>query len=284
VIFRSINPVDGVASAQGIDASNYQGNLDWVTAKRQVPNLAFGFFRLTEGLPASRDNSPDPFAAHNRHSLSDAGLVQGAYHFLHPSLSGRAQARYFVEEYGKLGLFQPDMLALDSEATDGLGSGAIAACALDFMEELTVLCPHNPKLVYSNLAFARMDADHGLERWPLWLAYPSVSAPPAPAPWSSWRIWQWGVRRAGGETVDADAFNGSMTDFRNWLAGYNPQPSGPYKHTTDGTKTLKGLAATRGERPGPFLNQQFALGGSGVEDALASEVVPAGLTYLTHNP
>lgn len=280
MIIRTANPLAGVASAQLIDVSNFQHAFNWFEAKRQVPNLVGGIFRLTEGLPASHDNSPDPFAAHNRESLHGAGLVQGAYHFLHPSLPGKDQARYFVDEYDRLGLFAGNMLFVDNETTDGLGPAAIAACARAFMDELDVLVPHNPHGVYSNLDYAFNGSDAGLGKYPWWAAHPG-GVPTPPQQWSKWTMWQWGTRHTSGEVVDADAYNGTVSDFHRFLASFNPQPTGPVKHITDGKLTLTELAATRQERPGTFLTQQFDLAGADVEDNLGGEVLPAGLPYYT---
>lgn len=275
---QTFNPVEGVASAQGLDVSNFQGNYNWDAAKRAVPNLAFGVFRLTEGLPSSGDNSPDPFAAHNRHAISAEGLVQGAYHFLHPSMSGRTQARYFVDEYDKLGLFDADMLWVDCEVSDGLSPAAVAACGQDFMAELKVLKPDNPKGVYSFIDFADSGNCAGLGQYPLWLAHPASTAPTAPPPWHRWSFWQWGTR-AG---TDADAFNGTVADFHNWLTSFKPRATGPFKHTADGKQTLDEIARSRSMKPDSWLNLQRKLGAD--VGALAAGPVPAGAEWLSEGP
>jgi GH25 family lysozyme M1 (1,4-beta-N-acetylmuramidase) len=246
-MITTFNPLAdaGVASAEGLDVSNFQGQFNWAGAKGQIPGLAFGIFRLTEGLPSSGDNSPDPDAAWNHDQIADQGLIRGAYHFLHPSLSGKAQADYFVSEYSKLGFHAApvDMFWLDNEVTDGLGPAQVAACAQDFMAELKVLRPHNPQGVYTFISFANSGYNAGLGRYPLWLAFPNATAPQAPPPWAKWTFWQWGARSG----TDADAFNGTAADLNAWIASFIPPspPSGPpYAHYFNG-ETIGAAAASR---------------------------------------
>jgi len=219
-VIETFEPVAGVASAQGLDVSNFQGNYNWAAAKAAVPNLAFGIFRLTEGLPASGDNSPDPEAVWNHAQIRDAGLVRGAYHFLHPSLSGQAQAEYFVSQHEKLGFDADDMLWLDNETTDSLGPTAVSECARNFMAELKVLRPNSPMGVYTFIDFATQGYNAGLEPFALWLAFPNASAPVAPPPWANWLLWQWGARNG----TDADAFNGTVGSFDRWVESFLATP------------------------------------------------------------
>lgn len=207
-----------VASAQGIDVSDWQGLVNWATAAN---GLTFAICRATEGLGGPGTASPDPWLAANWAGMRAAGLARGAYHFLHPALDGASQARYFVSVLRALpgGLQPSDMLMLDNE-TYGPSGVATSAVARAFMAELRSLCPHNPIAVYTYMSFAKAGYCQGLGGYPLWIAYPS-STPPSltGTPWSSWAFWQWGVRG-----TDQDAFNGTAADFRKWLAAFNPVP------------------------------------------------------------
>jgi GH25 family lysozyme M1 (1,4-beta-N-acetylmuramidase) len=221
-----------VASAQGLDVSNFQGAFNWAGTS----GLSFGIYRLTQGLGASGTNSPDPQAAHNHSAIAAKGLDRGQYHFNDPSLSGPAQATYFVSQLTKLGMTATDMLWLDHEtAPSGMTPAAIAAQAVAAMAELDKLVPHNPRGVYTFIDFAKEGYCAGLEDYPLWLAYPASAAPAAPPPWSNWRFWQWGTRNGD----DTDAFNGTAAQLSAWLATYH---SGPVRHVADGTKSLNEIA------------------------------------------
>jgi lysozyme len=200
----------GVQSAQGLDVSNYQGQFDWSS----VNGLSFGIYRMTQGL-GNDTNSPDPDAAWNNEQLKNHGLIRGSYHFFDPTLSGEEQAQYFVTQRSQLGLEDTDMLWLDHE-TLGASPADTSAAAVAFMTELDKLAPNNPRGVYTYISFATGGNCVGLEIWPLWLAYPSATAPVPPPTWTRWTFWQWGLRNG----VDADAFNGTAEDLQNWIASY----------------------------------------------------------------
>lgn len=231
--YRYRASIAGVASAQVLDVSDWQGKFDWRGAIGAVPNLAAGIYRITQGLGGSGTGSPDPDASWNHAAIRDVGLHRGVYHFFDPSLSGRAQAQYVVQELDHLGYTEQDMIFLDNE-TENVSPGAIAEQAAAFMTELELLLPYNPKGIYSNFNFANIGADFGLGKYPLWLAYPSSRAPQAPSPWVNWTFWQWGTRPAGGQTVDADAYNGTVAQLDAWIATYRP-----------GINPVQGLHETR---------------------------------------
>lgn len=282
-MIRTYDPVEGVASAQGLDVSNYQGRYDWAAAKHQVPGLCFGFYRLTEGLPgAGNYNSPDPDAAWNHAQIRDQGIPhRGAYHVLHPSLSGRDQAQYFVAQHEHLGLVLRDILICDHELTDGEPPPVVAACARDFMSELVALRPHNPQLLYTFLDFAKSGYCEGLGNWPLDLANTSGSAPPPPPPWVAWKVWQWGQR----EGIDADAFNGTAEAMTAWVESFLPPQAGPpYRHLTRAGETMASIAASRGTTPDHLFARSAAEYTPEDLAALGRVVLPAGVPYYTANP
>ena len=230
---RTFNPIAGIQSAQGLDVSNFQGQFDWSAAKREVSDLQFGIYRLTQGLGKPNQVSPDPDASWNHKQIRDQGLHPGAYHFLDPLEDGTAQAQYYVSMFGQLGIIDSDMLWLDNE-TGGSSAAQVSACANAFMDELHKLRPNNPMGVYTYIDFATSGNCAGLGKWPLWLAFPNSSAPVPPPPWSKWTFWQWGNRGAGGQNVDADAFNGTSGTLTSWIEGFKP-----------GINPVAGLEVTR---------------------------------------
>jgi GH25 family lysozyme M1 (1,4-beta-N-acetylmuramidase) len=240
-----------VSSAQGLDVSNFQGRFDWAGARKRIPDLAFGIYRMTEGLASTGANSPDPDAQWNHDEIGKAGIYHGAYHFLHPHLSGQAQAEYFVSRHQAVGLTSTDMLWLDNENNNGGASGpaAVAACARAFMSELDILAPHNPRGVYTFLSFATGGYCEGLGNRPLWLANPSSTAPKTPVPWTHWSFWQWGTRNGD----DADAFNGTAIQLNAWMASWAPArvptTNGPTKHVSAGLRSLIQIASDAGCQP-----------------------------------
>jgi lysozyme len=220
----------GANSAQGLDVSSYQGQFNWSGAT----GLTFGIYRLTQGLGA-HTNSPDPDAPWNNTQIKAKGLIRGAYHFFDPTLSGAAQAEYFVSQHSVVGLGDGDMLWLDNE-TAGASPAAVSAGALAFMTELDKLRPNNPRGVYSFISFITAGNCAGLEKWPLWLAHPSASAPAAPAPWAKWTFWQWGLRNG----VDTDAFNGTPAELKSWVASY--ANTSPQAYNAPAKTSIRALA------------------------------------------
>jgi lysozyme len=252
-LVRTFEPRAGVASAQGLDVSNFQGNFSWSAAKRAFPGLHFGIYRLTQGLGQSGTNSPDPEAAWNHAQIRDNGLKHGAYHFLDPWQDGAAQARYFVSVHEQLGFTQDDMLWCDNE-TRGASPASTSKCCNDFMAELVNLRPDNPRGVYTYISFAKEGYCAGAGKYPLWLAYPNATAPVPPPPWVNWTFWQWGTRNG----VDADAFNGTTAQMDAWLASFQPPttPGTTWKpYTTDGTMSLGQIGAAHSSLPSSILRR-----------------------------
>lgn len=216
-----------VASAQGIDVSNWQGAENWAAQK----GLSFGIFRVTQGLGASGTNSPDPEAAHNHSGIAAQSLVRLGYHFNDAALSGPAQATYFVSEFTKLGISIKDGLILDHESiAKGLSPAQHAHQAVGFMNELEKLAPANPKLVYTFINFIKEGYCAGLDNWDLYLADPAATAPTPPPPWHRWTMWQWGQKG-----VDRDAFNGTAEQLKEWVSSFHP---GVVRYVADGSTSL----------------------------------------------
>jgi lysozyme len=274
----------GVASAQGLDVSNFQGRYDWAAAKKSTPALAFGIHRVTQGLGRGV-NSPDPTASWNHGAIKAEGLHRGGYHFLDPVLDGGAQARYFADTWDRLGLNASDMLWLDNEDNKGgaISAARIAACAQAFMAELHHLLPHNPKGVYSNLNFGMIGADSGLGRWPWWAAHPG-GAPASPPPWSTWTFWQWGTRNG----VDADAFNGTAAHLDAWISSFRPAPpapkqDGPVRRLTTGHLTLDQLAKERNTTPQHLFDMAVTNFTARDIGTIAALPLAQGTPYYTSN-
>jgi lysozyme len=275
----------GVQSAQLIDVANFQGAFDWAAARRQVPQLAGGICKLTEGLTFT-----DADAAHNWAGIKDQGIVRGGYHFGHPGEDATAQAQRFVAEAGRLGLTDADMLALDLEVSDGRSPQQVADWAQTFMRVTETERPHNPLLVYTMVSFATGGESAGLGKYPLWLARPGSVAPVAPPPWAKWTFWQWGTRNGD----DADAFNGTAAQLHDWVEGFAPVPAkppaggttgtGPYRHATTQPMTLAELAASRNTTPTHLVEMSGDNYTAGDWAHLAKLNLPVGTRYYTSNP
>lgn len=261
-----------------MDVSNYSGQYSWAAAKQSIPGLAFGIYRLTQGLGGSGMASPDPEAAWNHAQIAAQGLHRGAYHFLDPHLGGEAQAQYFVSEHAKLGTTAADMFWLDNE-TAGASPADVASCAVAFMAELGKLVPHNPRGVYTFIDFAREGNCAGLDSDPLWLAYPASAAPSPPPPWHRWTFWQWGQR----DGTDADAFNGTAAQLDDWIASFRPR-TGPFRHAAPGNRTLGQIASARATTAEHLFGVSVAAYTPADVAEIAGSPLPAGTPYYTSVP
>ena len=266
------------ASAQGLDVSNYSGQYNWAEAKKNIPDLCFGIYRLTQGLGGGGMVSPDPDAAWNHAQIAAQGLHRGAYHFLDPQQGGEPQAQYFVSEHAKLGTTPADMFWLDNETAGG-SPAETAACAVAFMAELDKLVPHNPRGAYTFISFAEDGNCNGLSGYPLWLAYPAASAPATPPPWHRWTFWQFGERNG----TDADAFNGTASQLDDWIASYQPQ-TGPYRHVATGDRSLAQIAAARNTTVQHIADVTAQALTQADVAAISNLPLPAGFVWYSTNP
>lgn len=180
----------------GIDISNHQGTFDWAAWKGKIQ---FAFAKATEGL-----DYRDPDFPRNSGLMRTEGLVRGAYHFLHASVSGAAQAHYF------LAYAQPqpgDLIAVDIEQAglDGCDAEQVSACAAGFADTIRAAVKAWP-WAYTEISLAYGGYCAALGSCPAWLADPSqVPTPPPVGPWHVITAEQTGQRGA-----DTDVFYGDM--------------------------------------------------------------------------
>lgn len=262
-----------VHSAQGRDVSDYQP----VQTVASWAGYNFGFAKATEGTGWTGSTFRQNWANLEVAVTSRGDFpVRGAYHFLHPGADPVAQAAHFMSVVGGAGLVPGDVLVCDSELPSGAAAGApparavrqhvtadaaalataqVDAATLAFCDEVARRAgARHPVVVYTMHAVGQY-LHQTAQRYPLWFAWPSNTAPPASmiAPWSRWLFWQWGT--APGNGGDADAFNGTVADLAAWAARW--QPHGPYRHVGTG-ETLSQIAARRGTTPRHLLDVSAA--------------------------
>jgi lysozyme len=193
-------------SAQGIDVSSYQPTL----TPEALAGLDFAFAKATEGTSIS-----DSRFASNWAVIKAAGKMRGAYHELRPG-DPVGQAAWFLAAVSAQGLEPGDMLAVSVSDF----AGVTAADALGFLDAVKAgTGGRNPVICYTDLSVAA--ALGRCTGYPLWIAWPSQTAPSSVAPWVSWHLWQWD------ETgLDRDAFNGTPAEMAAWIAAYaKPAPA-----------------------------------------------------------
>ncbi|MDL2325093.1 glycoside hydrolase family 25 protein [Ruminococcaceae bacterium OttesenSCG-928-A16] len=87
-IFRPNTFLANQYPVQGVDVSEYQGEIDW---NLLAPQISFAFIKATEG-----SGYADPHFAKNWQGAQAAQLPTGAYHFFSFSSSGQTQAANFI--------------------------------------------------------------------------------------------------------------------------------------------------------------------------------------------
>src|SRR5918996_1407603 len=163
----------------GIDVSHFQGEIDWRAV--EAADVRFAFIKATEGL-----DDVDPCFAQNWQRSRAAGLLRGAYHFLHPNLDARQQAAHFLAVV----TLDDDALppALDVEVTDGVAPAALAACIEAWLGTVEAALGCKP-VVYTDPSFWRDNVGANLGGYPLWLAC-YAAQPDVPEGWQGWVFWQ----------------------------------------------------------------------------------------------
>ena len=195
-------------SAQGKDFSSYQAPV----TSPDLDGLAFSFTKATEG-PADTD----PHFTANWATIKAKGIHRGAYHELWSAGSApvASQAAHFLAVVKAAGLERGDMLAVVASDYAGVTDAEVRA----FCDIVAAASPGCPVLVYSDLS--TLPALTSCTGYPLWVAWPSDTAPESVAPWDRWTLWQWGS--PGG--VDHDAYNGDEAELTAWLGTAAPVPA-----------------------------------------------------------
>jgi lysozyme len=163
----------------GIDVSHFQGEVDWRAVA--AADVRFAFIKATEGL-----DDVDPRFAQNWQDSRAAGLLRGAYHFLHPDLDARQQAAHFLAVV----TLDDDALppALDVEVTGGVDPATLTACIETWLASVEAALGCKP-VIYTDPSFWRDNVGASLGGYPLWLAC-YAPQPDVPASWPTWTFWQ----------------------------------------------------------------------------------------------
>ena len=80
---------DNKYSVQGIDISHHNPILNWAEIRNQ--NINFAYLKATEGISHDDRNYP-----YNYKLASENGIKVGSYHFYNFAISGREQAKHFI--------------------------------------------------------------------------------------------------------------------------------------------------------------------------------------------
>lgn len=204
-------------AVHGIDASRWQGVIDWQQAA--ASGVAFAWLKATEG-----GDVVDPGFARNRAGARSAGVPVGAYHYYYFCRPAAEQADWFIRNVPRGAGDLPPVLDLEwnykSRTCPHRPDGAhIRSEARIFMDILTRHYGQRP-VIYTTVDFYE-DAGLGLlSGQEFWLR--SVAGHPGTVyPGQHWTFWQYtGTGQVPGVAtpVDINVFAGTPAAWSGWLA------------------------------------------------------------------
>ncbi|MDP4098976.1 glycoside hydrolase family 25 protein [Paenibacillus sp. P96] len=203
--------------AEGIDASRYQGSINW--RKVRADGKSFAFVKASQG-----QSYVDPTFETNVKGAKEAGVLIGAYHFLDATSvsAARLEARHFAEVLERVGgaavLDLPPVLDYETNPA-GLSKSAISSVAKAFLTDLEDLTGNRP-IIYSGNSFSS-NFDTSLGSYKLWVARYSTSTPYDSPAWKQWDFWQYtDSGRVDGISgpVDLNVYSGTEAELREEFA------------------------------------------------------------------
>ncbi len=201
---------------QGIDASRYQGAIDWPQAA--AAGVSFAYLKATEG-----GDGLDPTFATNWQGAARAGIPRGAFHFFYWCRPAAEQARWFIRNVPRTPGALPPVLDLEwtpfsPTCTLRPDPATVRAETQIFLNIIERHYGQRPIIYTSPDIYAAAQLSR-LKGYEFWLR--SVADRPANVyRGQAWTFWQYSstglVPGIGGKT-DLNAFVGSKADWANWL-------------------------------------------------------------------
>lgn len=198
-------PASSSTIYDGIDVSEWQGEIDWEKVKEAGIEIAY--IRASEG-----NNYIDPDAIRNYNGAKANGIKVGFYHYLTATNEQEAtqQAEFFVSTIKGLNI--DCRLAMDFESFGGLSIAEINNISEIFLQEVQTLSGKEV-IIYSDAYNARRIFSEELaEKYPIWVADYYVSEP-EDGNWDVWDGFQYtdeGIIEGIDDYVDRDYFTNGV--------------------------------------------------------------------------
>jgi GH25 family lysozyme M1 (1,4-beta-N-acetylmuramidase) len=192
-------PLLGKVSATsllGVDVSHYNGTVDWQSLVKA--NVKFAYIKLSDGLSKIERN-----AIQNAGEARKFGLKIGYYHkcyyirkdsilaYAHAEANNTIEALKLVPKADLP--FVMDLGELYSSADELLSAEISADNLLMWINGYIQNLPADLKIaIYGNTSFLnQLPENHGLGKYPLWLAHYSHQQPRLPKGWNDLYMWQY---------------------------------------------------------------------------------------------
>lgn len=203
----------GSGRLKGFDG--YSGDIITSFTDMIKGGVVWTYLKATEGLSYKDKSFGKNFAA-----AKAAGLVAGAYHFVHMDADPVEQATQFAIYSAMNGIGKDDFMVLDYETASGDPYSATGDLIWikTFLETVKAQAKKRC-FVYCGEMTRELKGDKSfLLEYPVILAnYNPESKISAPQPWPQWNAWQWtgesrvpGVKNLG----DCDVFQGDINDLK----------------------------------------------------------------------
>jgi lysozyme len=204
----------GPVVREGIDVSEYQGNINWPAVA--ASGRAFAIARINDG------SHNDPYWAANWNGIKAAGMIRGAYQFFRPGSDPIVQANKVIAAVGVLGPGDLPVM-LDIEANDGQPASVVVARAHQWVDAVRAGTGRDP-VVYTYKSFwdVQCGGVSDFNTLPFAIAAYGPVCPNIPAPWDHWTFFQYsstGSVPGIGGNVDLDKFNGTQAELETFASG-----------------------------------------------------------------
>ena len=169
-------------TAQGLDVSHYQGEIDWREVKKHNPDLEFVYVKSTEGKTLI-----DPMFLANAKGAATQGFKVGAYHFFQMTSTPTEQFNSFKRQMNKAHI---DLIPMvDVEKSDGKPRKEVQDSLRVFLKLLEKEYGKKPMIYGTNRSYNELCAPE-FNDYLLYIARYGKNKPIVVGP-SHYAIWQY---------------------------------------------------------------------------------------------
>ena len=198
---------------RGVDASHYQGQMDWETIAGQ--NITFAFIKATEG-----SGTVDDCFAENWENARAAGLAVGAYHFFSFDSAAETQADNYCAVVPASENALPPVIDLEFYRSDNLPeTDEVRRNLRILLGRLRDAYGRKPIIYTTRACWTQYLKDTDLD-YTLWIR--SIFTEPSDDFEPQWTFWQYNPRGmldgyTGGDVlIDLNVFRGTPEEFRKY--------------------------------------------------------------------
>ena len=198
---------------RGVDASHYQGQMDWDTIAGQ--GITFAFLKATEG-----SGTVDDCFAENWENARAAGLAVGAYHFFSFDSPAETQADNYCAVVPASDNALPPVIDLEFYRSDNLPETDEVRRNLGILLDRLREAYGRKPIIYTTKTCWEQYLDGTDLDYTLWIR--SIFTEPADDFEPAWTFWQYNPRGmldgyTGGDVlIDLNVFRGTEADFRRY--------------------------------------------------------------------